>query len=178
MFWFFVGAAAHKSNPRGVEDAAEGFAIIFLIIAAILGICIFGVMPVFYCIGSVQVGIYGLTETVTMKMAEGAIGVLFAAVVGLSMLSAEISDRVAPYPSDYRVTDWSAYYAAEKKAKKAGWISLAAVFGALGILVGMAFGGYALAMAGFNVLAAIVFTLIGVLSVASLVGGIVMKIFC
>lgn len=173
-----IAAAASKSKNSAVrhaaEDAAEGLAIMLLVVVGLLAAVIFIGCPVVGIIGGAKL-IAGETEAAYAMMAEGAFGGFLNMVIALCLGATTIEDNYFPYPRYYRYETAEIVEQKRKNRKGCRWLALGGLAIA-GVIAGMIALGV-VNVAAHPVFAGVMFIVLFSLSMICIIAGALVKFF-
>ena len=170
-------AAAKKSkNPsvrHAASDAADGLAIIFLIVIGMVAAVIFIGCPVIGIIGGAKL-ISGETEAAYAMMAEGAFGGFLNMLIALCLGASTIEECFFPYPRYYRYETEEIVAQKRKNRKGCLWLTLGglAVAGIIAGLVALV----VVNVAANPVFAGVMFIVLFSLSMVFIIAGALVKL--
>ncbi len=169
-----AAASKSKSTRRAAADAADGLAIIFLIVIGMVAAVIFIGCPVVGIIGGAQL-IAGETEAAYAMMAEGAFGGFLNMVIALCLGATTIEDNYFPYPRYYRYETAEIVEQKRKNRKGCRWLALGGLAIAVVIAGMIALG--VVNVAANPLFAGVLFIVLFSLSMVFIIAGALVKFF-
>ena len=159
--------SAKNSNNFGLES---------LLIPAIgiLAVAFFIGSPILFIVGACKIISQGFIGAAEGILVESSVGVLLGYVVGLTLISVSVENQFFPYPSRFLYNDYSVYEQ-RRKANIKGVICLTLIMLAIAlVVVGITLVGM---LAANKLISGIAFLIVGILSIATIVLGVLAKIF-